>query len=103
MSVDSKSQAKFGVGLRNLDWVTVDELSWHLHSGKVGPGARDASGGSAVACGLDRSGLHQLQNSVVKQARANHAARKSLLPTIVLMQISTYAKLEISVDCMAKF
>ena len=50
MSVDSDGKAMYDVTLANLDWVTVSELTWHLHSGKVGPGATDASNGTAIAC-----------------------------------------------------
>jgi len=58
MPVYYDHMASYDVDLVNLDWKTVDELSQHLHNGRVGPGARDASEGPAVACGPDYTAGH---------------------------------------------
>lgn len=51
MHVHSNGHVDYDVNLKNLNWVTASELAWHLHSGKVGTGASNASQGPAVACG----------------------------------------------------
>ena len=58
MDVHLDGTVMYDVSLMNLDFVDVDELSWHLHSGKVGPGATDASDGPAEACGPDYTAGH---------------------------------------------
>ena len=58
MNVQSNGTVNYEVNLQNLDWVTADSLAWHLHSGKVGEGASDASQGPALACGPDQTAGH---------------------------------------------
>jgi hypothetical protein len=58
MDVHSNGTVTYDVHLKNLDWATVDQFTWHLHSGKVGEGARDASIGPAAACGPSYTGGH---------------------------------------------
>lgn len=58
MSVDILGQATYDVNLTNLIWVSVPELTWHLHSGKVGQGPANASNGTASACDANYTAGH---------------------------------------------
>ena len=58
MNVQPNGQVSYEVNLQDLDWVTADSLAWHLHSGKVGEGATDASQGAAIACGANYTAGH---------------------------------------------
>jgi hypothetical protein len=51
MDVYPNGTTVYDVSLQNLTFATVNELTWHLHSGKIGSGPSNASNGSATACG----------------------------------------------------
>jgi hypothetical protein len=58
MLVYPNGTTTYDVALKNLTFATVDELEWHLHSGKIGSGPYAASNGSATACGANFTAGH---------------------------------------------